>query len=267
MLQEKLSLSDIDSIRQLQPEGWADITDAFKLYCSSGFCHPIKMTLNGAIVGVGNAIFFGHTAWLSHVIVDSNHRKQGVGNKIVDSLLTEIGARGIETSLLIATDLGEPVYVKAGFRKVSDYCFFKKESSIIDKQISDKIQPYRSEFYNDVIQLDAYISGENRETLLTKYIDQSVVFISNKAIEGYYMPNLGEGLVFALTADAGRELMRLKYSTVDHAVIPVENQVGIEILRELGFCERNTKGKRMIFGRDINWRPEMVYGRIGGNMG
>ena len=262
-----LTYPEIDKISNLQPEGWPDITDAFRFYCSSGFCNPVKITIDNEIVGVGNSILFEKTAWLAHVIVNSEYRKHGIGYKIVDSLLAYIKTRGIETSLLIATELGEPVYKKAGFRKVSDYCFFRRESSNTDKQRIDKIQPYKDKFYNDIIQLDTYILGENRERLLKNHLHKSFVYIKNNVIDGFYIPGLGEGPILSLTTDAGKELMRFKYSTVNKATLPGDNQAGIEFLKEFGFTETNTIGKRMIIGREIDWKPEMIYSRIGGNFG
>ena len=169
--------------------------------------------------------------------------------------------------MLIATELGEPVYKKAGFRKISDYIYFKKENDLINKEFSKNIQPYKSVFYNDSIQLDKYVSGENRERLLKNHLNESFVFVDNNVIQGLYIPNLGEGPIYALTLNAGKELMRFKYSSVDKATIPSENQIGIEFLKEFGFKETNTTGKRMILGQDIEWNPTMIYSRIGGNFG
>jgi len=264
---DKLTYSDIDKISYLQPDEWPNITDAFRLYCNYDFCNPIKVTLNNEIVGIGTSISFDKTAWLAHIIVNSDYRKRGIGYKIVDLLLAGIRTRGIETSLLIATELGEPVYLKAGFRKVSDYCYFERYSSKMDKQFINNIKPYKDDFYEDIIQLDTYISGENREKLLKKYLNKSFVYISNNVIDGFYIPNLEEGPIFALTTDAGKELMRFKYSTVDRAIMPSENQAGIEFIKEFGFLETKATGKRMIFGREIEWKPEMIYSRIGGNIG
>ena len=264
---DKLTYSEIDRIRYLQPEGWSDITDAFRFYCSSDFCSPIKIALGTEIVGIGNSIMFEKTAWLAHIIVSKDYRKQGIGFRIVDSLLSDIKARGIETALLLATELGEPVYLKSGFRKVSDYSFFERETVKVVKHYTNKIQLYKEDYYNEMIRLDTYISGENREKLLKDYLSESIVYISNSSIKGFYIPNLGEGPVYALTEDAGKELMRFKYSTINKAAIPGENKAGIDFLKELGFAGTNTVGKRMISGHDIEWKPEMIYSRIGGKLG
>jgi GNAT superfamily N-acetyltransferase len=155
MQYDKLTYSDIDKISHLQPEGWSEITDAFHFYCKHDFCNPVKMTIDNEIVGIGCSILFDKTAWLAHIIVNSDYRNRGIGYKIVNSLIEDIKTRGIETSLLIATELGEPVYIKSGFRKVSDYRYFKRESPPIYNKFSDHIQPYKDDFYYDIIQLDA----------------------------------------------------------------------------------------------------------------
>lgn len=264
---DKLTYPEIGRISYLQPEGWSDITEAFRFYCTSNFCNPIKITLDTDIVGIGNSLFFDKTAWLAHIIVSPEYRRQGIGYGIVDSLLSDIKTRGIETALLTATALGEPVYLKSGFRNVSDYLFFRRETVKVNKQFTNRIKPYKEDYYSDIIRLDTYISGENRERLLKDYLSDSFLHISNGTINGFYIPGLGEGPVFALTKDAGKELLRFKYSTISKATIPAENKDGIDFLKELGFTATNTVGKRMISGPDIVWRPEMVYSRIGGNLG
>ena len=100
-----------------------------------------------------------------------------------------------------------------------------------------------------------------------QYLDRSFVFVDNEVVYGFYIPDLGEGPIYAKTIDAGRELMHLKYSTVDRAMIPSENHAGIQYLYKVGFVEMGTKAKRMILGKEIAWKPEMIYCRIGGNFG
>ena len=81
------------------------------------------------------------------------------------------------------------------------------------------------------------------------------------------MPDLGEGLILASDTSAGLELMKIKYSKVDKAVLPGENHFGTNFLGENGFTLSDTKGTRMILGQEINWKPEHIYSRIGGNFG
>ncbi len=61
-----------------------------------------------------------------------------------------------------------------------------------------------------------------------------------------------EGLILADTIEDGIELMKVKYSKIDKAVISSENTAGIEFLKQNGFVEIQTKGTRMILGKDVD---------------
>lgn len=76
-----------------------------------------------------------------------------------------------------------------------------------------------------------------------------------------------EGLIFADTDEAGIELMKTKYAKADKAVLPSENISGIEFLKQNGFVEAETKGTRMILGKEVDWKPKKIFSRIAGNVG
>lgn len=67
---------------------------------------------------VGTACYctFGDIAWISLVLVDRNHRGQGIGTALMRHVLQQLDERGIATIRLDATPLGRPVYEKLGFR-------------------------------------------------------------------------------------------------------------------------------------------------------
>jgi hypothetical protein len=259
--------ADLDLIRDLQPEGWGDITNDFRSYTSHEFCYPLKVTLANKLVGVGNAIVFNRTAWLSHIIVQKEHRNGGIGFEIVKKLLEDVKNKSANSVSLIATNLGEPVYLKAGFRIVSEYLSFKRDKPWIDSGISEHIKGFEDKFYVDIMRLDKQISGEAREPLLQEYLAGSYVYLNHNAVTGFYLPGLGEGPVLASGPDAGVELMRIKYPKADKAIIPAENKTAIKFLQENGFISTGIKGRRMVYGKDIRWQPEKYFSRIGGNYG
>ena len=84
---------------------------------------------------------------------------------------------------------------------------------------------------------------------------------------GYLIPGLREGLIIAENDEAGFALMNAKYAKVDKAALPADNKTGIEFLLKHGFADSGKKGTRMILGKDSPWKPEMIYSRIGGNVG
>lgn len=263
----RLDTVDLELIPDLQPEGWLDITNDFRSYINLDFCYPVKASIDKTIVGVGNAIVFEKSAWLAHVIVRKDHRNCGIGLKIVERLLADVKGKSVDSVSLIATDLGEPVYIKAGFRIVSDYLSFKRDSPWIDQGVSERIEFYQDKFYADIMRIDHEISGERREPLIRKYLAGSYVYLDRDQIGGYYLPELGEGPVCATRPDAGVELMRIKYSKADRAVTPAENKTAIVFLQANGFVAAGIKGRRMVYGKDIPWQPEKYFSRIGGNYG
>jgi len=97
-------------------------------------------------------------------------------------------------------------------------------------------------------------------------LSNAEVYAENNKVIGFYLPDLKEGLIYADTDEAGLELMKLKYTKVDKAVLPSDNIAGIEFLQQNGFTETR-KGTRMILGNDLDWNPKKIFGRIGGNLG
>lgn len=93
-------------------------------------------------------------AWLAHIIVHSQFRNNGIGFAIVNELLGVVNKMKVSSCLLTATVLGKSVYLKAGFRSISEYVFLNRPESCNDYPISENIRPYKSELKDQVYQLD-----------------------------------------------------------------------------------------------------------------
>jgi GNAT superfamily N-acetyltransferase len=264
---QAITNKDISGLTNLQPEDWPDIIPEFDYYLKKDFCNPIKAISDNEIVGIGVSIIFKRTCWLAHIIVHESYRNKGIGSQITEKLLYDNRCNSVDSYLLIATELGFPVYKKAGFRIVAEYKYLMRYKSWGDLQISPAIIPYDDRFHSTIMELDNNITGEDRSPLLTDYLQNTLVYMENNSIYGFYMPELGEGLILSDTTKAGLELMKKKYSSVDKAVLPSDNQSGIDFLLQSGFEVVNTRGIRMIKGDDINWNPQKVFSRIGGNYG
>ncbi len=266
MKTEPLVKKDLKHLTLLQPDGWPDIRPALQFYLEKDFCHVIKIGSHTRIMGIGTGIVFGRTAWLAHIIVDKEFRGKGLARKIVDHLLEKITGFQCESISLIATDLGYPVYERSGFKKQTEYVFFKKETPLISKDEPKNIMAFSSCYEKEAFELDQTISGEDRRPILTDKLGTAFLYRQNLQTTGIYLPDLGEGMIIASDKRAGIELMKKKYATVDKAVLPVENTVGIQFLMENGFTE-TLRAARMIWGKPFLWQPENVYSRIAGKLG
>lgn len=117
---------DLQKIPSMQPEDWSDIGPSWQFDCDSDFCFPVKAMMGNEMVGIGNAIIYGNTAWLAHIIVHKQYRNNGIGSAVTKALIDLVCKTSCDTILLIATALGEPVYKKLGFDIQTKYVFLMK---------------------------------------------------------------------------------------------------------------------------------------------
>ena len=222
--------------------------------------------INGEISGIGTCIVHHDVAWLAHIIVHPNHRNKGIGKRITEQLIDLSHKKGCKTINLIATDLGEPVYRKAGFEMDTEYLVFKDITISDTAGISENIVSYATMFKNQIEELDRHTSGEDRMHHLESYLKGSYVYHSNGDVKGFYLPEWGEGLIIASTEDAGIGLMKMRFTTKQIISFPVDNASARHFMHRHGQKEFR-KITRMRMGDSRLWVPENIYGRIGGNLG
>ena len=258
--------SDLDSLVELRPTGWPDISPAFNFYVTSYFCFPIKVVQDNKIIGVGAAVIHEDIAWLAHIIVNENYRNKGIGQFITQSLVESSKDKNCQTIYLIATELGAIVYEKIGFLTETEYLFYKDIRIDQSVLIAQHTIPYRDDFFDQAIQIDRQISGEDRITNIKDHLSGGFVYYKDNIVEGFYLPNFGEGLILANTPLAGIELMKLRLSFKSEAAFPEENDSAKSFLNLHGFSPHR-KAKRMRLGIKRKVVFESMYNRIGGNIG
>jgi GNAT superfamily N-acetyltransferase len=259
-----ITLNDLEELKELQPDGWPNIEPHYQFYISSSFCKPIKISVNGDIAGIGASILHKSTAWLGHIIVHKEFRNRGIGTAVTRTLCERL-SNNIESISLIATQPGEPVYQKLGFKKETEYYFFKNElvkKLVYEAECIKDGYPYIAQ----ILQMDKVMSGEDRTLLLSGHLQDSKVFIYRDRVMGFYLPTLGEGLIVATDKSAGIELLKLRLQNKSVSILPRENQTCIDFLTANNF-EFYQKGTRMSLRRTAGFKPEMLFNRIAGNLG
>ena len=265
MLAQNFTHDDLDLIPELQPVGWGDITPSLSFYTKSSFCFPIKVVVDGEIAGIGTAIIHHAVAWLAHIIVRTGFRKRGIGQFITETLLNSQEVKKCETVYLIATELGAPIYEKAGFETETEYLYFKDVRIENHFPTSQMIFPYVTHFKDGVAEMDKTISCEDRLFHLEPHLQNGYVYSTDK-IEGFYLPTFGDGLIIANNPSSGIELLKLHLQSNNKIAFPKDNLAATNYFYERGFKEFST-GKRMRVGKMRNVRFENVYNRVGGNLG
>jgi predicted N-acetyltransferase YhbS len=261
-----IRIEDLEDIREFQPEGWGDIVDLFiyNIHCS--FCYPIKMSMGGRMVAVGNIILFKDTAWLSQIIVHPAYRRRGFGKAVTQELIGQIDQQQYKTILLDATSLGYPVYQKLGFETISEHLHFSANETESTFEKSTYIIPVDERDREAIFQLDELATGERREKKLMEKLNEAWIYSRNKNLEGMYFPSLGKGMIIAQQPDAGIELMKMRMNKNKSSMLPAENKPAIDFLLSNGWTQTRMS-RRMILGRTIAWKPRYIYNVISGAFG
>lgn len=113
--QETLSPADIDGVMALVAEaGWNQVGSDWKLMTDMGDA-VILRDRSGRICASALALPYpAGFGWISMVLVTETSRRQGLATHLLADRVDYLQAQG-STPILDATELGAPVYAKAGF--------------------------------------------------------------------------------------------------------------------------------------------------------
>lgn len=163
---------------------------------------------------IGCGISFKNTAWLGHVIVQEEYQNLGIGTFIVDYLCRYLKNKGARSISLITTPGGYSFYRKQGFNLETEYIFLGQNREL-EGTVSPKIDQLPKEDHFEVISLDKQVSGEDRSVILKDKLSNTYLYRDEGKIQGYYIPDLGEGLIIAQEVHSGLELMKFRYKKED----------------------------------------------------
>ena len=161
--------SDISGLNRLSPPEWKMDYEAFlRGFIKAPFFYGFFYVQDGQPVSTGNVLIKDGVGWLANIIVDKDHRNQGLGYQMPHFLLDILEQHQCTTKLLLATELGSYVYKKLGFIKTTHYRSFVSITDQVIK-IPNEFQKLKITDLPKVYQLDQTINGENRIHLLSQF--------------------------------------------------------------------------------------------------
>lgn len=84
-------------------------------------CFGIYQKKDNSLIGFGRVISDYTTyAYVCDIVIDSSHRKKGLGNLLIKEMLTHPELQGLKTWALRTTDDAKKIYLKNGF-SVANY--------------------------------------------------------------------------------------------------------------------------------------------------
>ncbi|MBN1893983.1 GNAT family N-acetyltransferase [bacterium] len=262
-----LSRENIPLLRGFPPDSWHfDICGFMNTHFGEPYFYPVVAVSGYRIVGTANGILSGDAGWLGNIIVLPEFRGRGIGTALTEHLVGYFHSKKCRTQLLVATDMGEPVYRKFGFRRTLTYRFFK--GCTLEGPADARIREMETRDFPAVIELDRRISAEDRAVLIGKFFPGARVFEEQSGhICGFFLPAFGAGLVIAEDPEAGVALLAHKHSIPDRiTVVPESNSAALDFMIRNGF-EEVLGAPRMVLGPERQWKPECVFCRAAGYCG
>ncbi len=227
-------------------------TDSYRPTIERHFAiHPnsywVSEDSNGLTGAIGAAIY-GHIAYVNMMAVDPDAQGQGIGTKLLETLLENVSS---PTLLLDATEAAEPLYRKYGF---------DDESWSYDLNGHVHAASAASAPFTDIIALDAKTFGSNRQRaiqhLLTEpeaqlFTAKDAFLLAQKSVLGPWIapdPETAEALLAQVPPKQYR------------VMIPQENEQGLALLERHGFTIRR-KVRHMRRGPRIDRHRAVNYGQ------
>ena len=166
---KELKESDIKGLNNLPPSEWKfDYEALLRDFIDEDFFYAFIQVQDNKIVGTGNIFSKGKIGWLGNIMVGKSCRGNGLGYHMTKFLVDFSEDKGCETQLLIATELGEAVYKKLGFRKLTEYVSFDSEIDN-DFNFPNSVRKLELSDLESIYKLDLETNSEDRTHLIHKF--------------------------------------------------------------------------------------------------
>ncbi|MGH2402178.1 MAG: GNAT family N-acetyltransferase [Candidatus Limnocylindria bacterium] len=230
------------------------------------------------VVGVGSGIAYGSLGFVGNMVVDAEHRRQGIGAAVLQAVIGFLEGSGVVRLELYATNDGRPLYERHGFQTSGSSLFASVPRGSLAPADRGPVSEAEPRDAPEVAAYDAPRFGGDRSRLLQRMLDDRerplLVARARDRIVGYgWLRPDGErlGPLVADTPDVAISLMAEAFERMPSAELlslnlPSANRDGAERLTALG-AELEPWDGRMARGPQVPRRDETIYGNLVGALG
>jgi GNAT superfamily N-acetyltransferase len=282
-----MTAADIDDVGEsTSAGGFGDRREFFRMSVGLGDSHPVVAVADGRIVGTGVGAVHGSVGWIGVVFVVPEFRCRGLGRAITEAVCNGLEGAGCRSLVLVATEMGRPVYDRLGFREQSLYHMFSGEPEAAGPlpPAGSVVRQVRPADIDAIGDLDSRATGEDRLPLIRTFTGTGWLIEGSPAdpgrdrgatgagIRGFLLPTTrgNAALIAARPEDAACLLDLHRHLTPEGnrawAGLPTENEAGRRLLAERGWFPWRTF-PRMIRGEQPDWQPEMIWAQFNHAMG
>ena len=124
---------------------------------------------DGRLVGTTTTTIYDELAWIGMVLVEPQHRRQGIAAKLMNVALDYLNGK-VETIKLDATAFGQPVYEKFGFEVESAV---ERWTGAAKCRGTQEVMDHDA--VRDLLNLDRLAFGADRSKLIERLINEACV--------------------------------------------------------------------------------------------
>src|SRR5215470_12276475 len=268
-LLRKLTVDDVASAQALSTEaGWNQTADDWRMLIELSPQGCIAIEMDGKVASTAVLTCYGtQLAWIGMVLTRIQYRGRGYAMRLLKECLRLADTLGVESVKLDATNLGQPLYEKLGFRAEQPverwWCAGSKDSANSSPPLP--LAP-------DWKSADANAFGVDRSALLTKLAKRNAPLTIG---DSYLLTRTGREISYLGPSVCSFQPTAQKL--VEHALqrpsaggwfwdLLLANKPAITLAKELGF-EPKRHLLRMVRGNDVRGNEEAIYALAGFELG
>jgi ribosomal protein S18 acetylase RimI-like enzyme len=273
--------ADVDAATEaILRDDWGDRRSWFQYATTQPGISPfvaVERAADGSerLVGTGVASAHGPVGWVGTIWVDPGRRGTGLGRALTQATIDVLDAAGCRTLLLVATEVGQPLYERMGFSVATRYRILEAPGIDPGPAPADPgIRAFRPDDFGAMVALDRAATGEDRAAALARFATP----VSTRVLEGaagvrafvIRAPWGGGATIAASTGDALRILDARRRASGPGGRVRVglleENAEGLAALAAAGLTPI-WSAPRLVRGEPLDWHPDWIWGQFNHAMG
>jgi len=241
-----------------------DIKEEEKIWKALIDCEIGKFLVSvekGKIFGTGGVFLFGKVSSFGYMAVLPEYRRKGVGTEIFRNLLEIAHKKNCETKILYASNLGEPIYKKFGFRGSFYGTIYNLPKHSSEYEILNNEVRILNIIPDWLLNLDKQTMGFNRNKYLNLKINfgAKVLTIEN---EGYgLLMNTRLGPLIAKNIEAAIKITKRSIALgADHIIIAKHENLPKKFFKAIKLTKlENRSSIKMTYGKEISENLHLLY--------
>jgi GNAT superfamily N-acetyltransferase len=265
----KLTTADVSDALALSTEaGWNQTADDWRMLIELSPQGCIAIEVDGEVVSTATLTCYGtKLAWIGMVLTRIKYRGRGYAMRLLKECLRLADELGVESVKLDATNLGQPLYEKLGFRPEQPVERWWRAGR--EEAIAPSAPPPSSDDWSSA---DQNAFGVDRSALLTKLARRNApCSISDSYLltrAGREISYLGPSVCSSLPTARTLIERALQHPSAGGWFwdLLLANQPAVSLSRDFGFAPKRHL-LRMVRGKDVRGNEGAIYALAGFELG